>query len=447
MNMDNVQGTGAVPQIGKDNAYRGDAPREAESAGGNYGGSGKIVVMGGIGTIFQEKNSDGYKTPKQGVAEHVVGTAVSSIVEERSVSLDAEGVKVVIEGLMVKDSTDVTSEDHEKIAKAVYSVLLDNEVMGVVLPFGTSTMKEFMPRLMVMLGSDKPVHVTCADKAYNERNTDAFRNIKKSIIGVYEFARRGMGGVFLNYDRRIVEGTWVHEREGRPHGAAEHTIADFNGDSIRIKNGNEKKYREFAARRRGSTLNVELDKNVSLFNPTAGMDLERLAKKLKMLARESNAVILEGTHDLSVRSDLHPAIKSIARNMPMIVTSETFVVPDQGSYGVTRDLHEAGVIFGTGSKYLDKAMLEAAVGGGNTINNIKERFLDYKTRAFAGIFDSPVTPDDLERALGIAYREAETMAWGINRRYEEGGAGHTTYAFRGTAVPKGAGKRKSRQRT
>jgi L-asparaginase len=102
------------------------------------------------------------------------------------------------------DSSNIQPEEWRTIAQAVYECLPRYD--GVVILHGTDTMAYTASMLSFMLRNvDKPVVVTGSQLPIGHPETDAKQNLRHALIT----AARGVAGVFVVFDRKIILGCRV----------------------------------------------------------------------------------------------------------------------------------------------------------------------------------------------------------------------------------------------
>lgn len=104
--------------------------------------------------------------------------------------------------LMNIDSTNMQPENWAKIAISIYEHYHDYD--GFVITHGTDTMAYTSAALSYMLqNSGKPIVITGSQVPISFRQTDAKRNISDA----FRFACEEIGGVYVVFDGRVIQGT------------------------------------------------------------------------------------------------------------------------------------------------------------------------------------------------------------------------------------------------
>ncbi|MBE3102836.1 MAG: asparaginase [Bacilli bacterium] len=104
--------------------------------------------------------------------------------------------------LMNIDSTNMQPEDWAEMAKSIYEHYHDYD--GFVITHGTDTMAYTSAALSYMLQNvEKPIVITGSQIPIAFKKTDAKRNISDAV----RFACEEIGGVYVVFDGRVIQGT------------------------------------------------------------------------------------------------------------------------------------------------------------------------------------------------------------------------------------------------
>jgi L-asparaginase len=133
--------------------------------------------------------------------------------------------------LMNLDSTNMQPEDWVKMANAVQEHY--DEYDGFVITHGTDTMAYTSAALSYMLQhARKPIVITGSQIPITFKKTDA----KKNITDAIRFACEGVGGVYVVFDGRVIQGTRAIKLRTKSYDAFESInypyIAFINEDGI-----------------------------------------------------------------------------------------------------------------------------------------------------------------------------------------------------------------------
>jgi L-asparaginase len=106
-----------------------------------------------------------------------------SVLDVMLASLQLTGIKITRMRLMNKDSLEMTSGDHDLIAKTAGEMAEAHA--GVVIVHGTDRLAVTGERLVATLSAPKvPVVLTGAMQPYVMRNTDAMQNLTEALLAV-----------------------------------------------------------------------------------------------------------------------------------------------------------------------------------------------------------------------------------------------------------------------
>ncbi|MGG3467086.1 asparaginase [Neobacillus pocheonensis] len=135
--------------------------------------------------------------------------------------------------LMNIDSTNMQPEHWVEIAQAVFDHYHDYD--GFVITHGTDTLAYTSAALSYMLkGLDKPVVLTGSQVPISFKKTDAKKNVSDSI----RFACEDIGGVFIVFDGRVINGTRAVKMRTKSYDAFE----SVNHPYVAMINEKEVKY-------------------------------------------------------------------------------------------------------------------------------------------------------------------------------------------------------------
>ncbi len=135
----------------------------------------RVLLISTGGTI--EKTYDEFAGV---LANHV------SVLDVMLASLELRGVDIERLSLMNKDSLDMTTADHDLIAREV--VARAPSVDGIVIVHGTDRLAVSGERIHACMatlgGATRPVVLTGAMRPYELRRTDAVQNLTEALIAV-----------------------------------------------------------------------------------------------------------------------------------------------------------------------------------------------------------------------------------------------------------------------
>lgn len=134
--------------------------------------------------------------------------------------------------LMEIDSTNMQPEFWVRIAEAVHKHYDDYD--GFVITHGTDTMSYTSAALSYMLQNlSKPVVITGSQVPIHNNHSDAIHNMRNAA----QFACEDIGGVFIVFDGKVINGTRAVKVRTRSYDAFESInhpyVAYFEGDEIK----------------------------------------------------------------------------------------------------------------------------------------------------------------------------------------------------------------------
>ncbi len=157
----------------------------------------KVLLIATGGTIACINTPEGLKpalTPEQ---------IVSYFPEKEGINLD-------VLALMNKDSTNMQPEDWQLMATTIDSKI--NDYNSFVVTHGTDTLAYTSSALSFMLmGINKPVIITGAQKSIQDSPTDAVTNLTNAMIA----AGRNITGVYVAFDRKLIRGCHASKVKSR----------------------------------------------------------------------------------------------------------------------------------------------------------------------------------------------------------------------------------------
>lgn len=255
------------------------------------------------------------------------------------------------------------------LAKTVERRLADPGVSGVVVTHGTDTMEEsaFMADLVV--GSDKPVVFTGAQRDNDEPDRDGPRNLASAIRAAASARTRGLGTMIL-FDQELHaarDATKTHAYRVGAFQSAEHgKLGEIDRDEVII-------HRRPALRRTVGTDRIE--PRVDLVKLAMGCDGRFLRCALETGAR---GLVIEAFGRGNANPEVVAATKdAVAAGIPVVVTSrcpQGRVRPIYGNGG-GKDMAAAGAIFaGDLSGIKARVLLAVLLGRSRSREELTEAF-------------------------------------------------------------------------
>ncbi len=237
-------------------------------------------------------------------------------------------------------SFDVHGELAVRLAVRVGEHAARDEVAGVVVTHGTDTMEETVYLVDRLLATEKPVVLTGAQRAADERDTDGPRNLRAAVSVAASSEARGRGALicFAGEMHAAREATKVDTAAvGAFASPGYGPIGHVDADVVAFHRRPERRPPlPFPA---GPLPRVDL---VSLY---AGADATFLRAAVRAGAR---AIVLEATGLGNANEQVVPGVReAVEAGVPVVVTSRCAtgrVAPVYGRGG-GKDLAEAGALF------------------------------------------------------------------------------------------------------
>lgn len=255
------------------------------------------------------------------------------------------------------------------LAQRIDRHLADPAIRGVVVTHGTDTMEESAYLADLVVGSDKPVIFTGAQRAADAPDTDGPRNIADAVRLACAEAARGLGAliVFEQEFHAARDVAKTHSARVDSFASGEHgALGEVDGERVLL-------YRRPVLRTQVRTQRIE--PAVDLIKLVMGAD-DRLLRCAA--ASGARAIVLEAFGRGNATPSVTRAVAElVAGGTAVIVTSRSArgrVRPIYGAGG-GRDLEQAGAIF-AGDLAGPKARILAALllGAGADMQAMRDRF-------------------------------------------------------------------------
>ncbi len=250
-------------------------------------------------------------------------------------------IPVIVESVFQVPSNAMDFDKLLQLYEKISQYTADPEVRGVVVTHGTDTLEESSYFMDLLYGGDKPVVFTGAQRTPCEEGTDAFTNIRDSIVTAYCPESRGLG-VLVVFNEGVYDAQTVHKMHA------------FNIDAFTSPGYGHLGYvdkgtcwiRRRPASRETYTPTKEMPR-VDIVRASLGSD----GLELRLLADNgSQGIILEGLG----RGHIPPAWMdsvqyALDKNIPLVLTTtcgQGRVHPVYDFSGGVNDLASRGVILG-----------------------------------------------------------------------------------------------------
>ncbi len=248
-----------------------------------------------------------------------------------------------------------------RLAKKVGDMLTRPDVAGAVVTHGTDTLEESAFLADVVVGSQKPIVFTGAQRSADALDGDGPANIANSIHVVASEDAIGLGALIC-FDEEIHaarDGTKTHTSRVGTFQSAEHgKLGDVDQGRVILHR---------APRLRAHVPADRIESRVDLIKLALGMDARFLRYAIESGAK---GVVIEAFGRGNVTPDVLAGIReAIARNIPVIITSrlpQGRVQPIYGGGAGGRDVFDAGAIFAGDLSGIKARILLAVLLGAET---------------------------------------------------------------------------------
>jgi L-asparaginase len=134
----------------------------------------------------------------------------ASVLDVVLATLQLQGVEIVRVPLMNKDSLQMTTQDHDLIARTAGSMAEGHD--GVVIVHGTDRLAATGDRIHALLDTPRvPIVLTGAMRPYVMRNTDATQNLTEALLAVQVLAP----GVYVAMHNHVLQFPGVEKDKER----------------------------------------------------------------------------------------------------------------------------------------------------------------------------------------------------------------------------------------
>ena len=160
----------------------------------------KVVILTTGGTIASTEDK------KTGLLKAGVLTG-NELISINDLFLDSE-IEVIVESVFQIPSSHMTFKHLLILKEKIEQVFKDECINGIVITHGTSTLEETAYFLDLTISDDRPIIVTGSQRAPTEIETDAFMNIRQSVIAASDINTKGIGAMVL-FNERIFTARYV----------------------------------------------------------------------------------------------------------------------------------------------------------------------------------------------------------------------------------------------
>jgi len=254
----------------------------------------------------------------------------------------APSLMVQARDIMTVNSYQMGLPDVYRMVQEIRRAVQENDVAGVVVTHGTDTLEEsaFMADLLV--GSDKPVVFTGAQRSADDPHSDGPSNLLDAVRVAGSPAARGHG-VLVAFGQEIHSARWVskvHTSALRAFGSpGAGPLGSIDGDHVQMV---------FRPRAQPILDCPAIEPRIDLIRLCVGADARFIDCAVEGGAQ---GIVLEALGRGNATAAVLEGIgRAIAREIPVVVTSrcpEGLVAPIYGGSG-GMGLARAGAIFGAG---------------------------------------------------------------------------------------------------
>jgi L-asparaginase len=288
----------------------------------------KILVLTTGGTISSNKSEDGVKPNCE-----IIKEVISKTVDETNTS------NIEVREVFSIDSTNMTMENENAIFEAVVKGI--NEGFGaIIITHGTDTLAFTASLLASRLNPRIPIIITGSAKIPSAYSTDAYGNMKTAL----EFAKKGIGGVWIAFDKKVIDGKFAYEMHPGSYDSFESPtgpFAEIGWSKMVVYNENinhNDTHEVIKNKPTGKKPNIV---TVGLLPTTTEKDLSNQVKG-------ADGVLLIGYGSLGIPKHLKLLLEKLANEMPVVLTAYAPTAMEEGFYEISKDAQEAGIIIGTG---------------------------------------------------------------------------------------------------
>ncbi|MEK0084098.1 asparaginase [Benzoatithermus flavus] len=320
----------------------------------------KVVVLGTGGTIASRVD------PKTGHAV-AAATGVELVETMRACGHAAPaGIEVAVEQFCNVNSFRFDLEIAFRIAKRAASLLADPEILGVVVTQGTDTMEESSYLADLVVGSEKPVVFTGAQRHAQESDSDGPRNLAQAIRVAAAPEARGLGAmiVFEGELHAARDATKLHASRVGTFWSGEHgKLGEVDGERVVVQRRPTLR-RSFAVDR--------IEPRIDLVRLVMGSDARFIRCALDTGTR---GLVLEAFGRGNANHEVVAGIReAVERGVPVVVTSrcpQGRVLPIYGDGG-GKDVAAAGAIFAGDLSGLKARVLLSVLLGSPAVTDLAE---------------------------------------------------------------------------
>jgi L-asparaginase len=160
----------------------------------------KVVILTTGGTIASTEDK------KTGLLKAGILTG-DELISINDLFLDSE-VEVIAESIFQIPSNYMTFNHLLILKEKIEQIFKNNSTGGIVITHGTNTLEETAYFLDLTISNENPIIITGSQRGPTELGTDAFTNIRQSVIAASDIHTKGIGTMVL-FNERIFSARYV----------------------------------------------------------------------------------------------------------------------------------------------------------------------------------------------------------------------------------------------
>ena len=160
----------------------------------------KVVLLTTGGTIASTEDK------KTGLLKAGILTG-NELISINDLFLDS-GVEVIVESIFQIPSNCMTFNHLLILKEKIEQIFKHNSIDGIVITHGTDTLEETAYFLDLTISNERPIIVTGSQRGPTELGTDAFANIRQSVIAASDIHTNGIG-TMVQFNERIFSARYV----------------------------------------------------------------------------------------------------------------------------------------------------------------------------------------------------------------------------------------------
>ncbi|MFZ5944194.1 MAG: asparaginase [Bacillota bacterium] len=291
----------------------------------------KLVLLATGGTISTQNDEK-----QGGLIAKLNGEEILNQLLNQNVDLEVQNFSTV-------NSTYLTPQDMYLLAKRVEEILQRNDIDGIVITHGTSTMEESGFMLDILIENHKPVVITGSQRPSSDQWPDGPQNLEAAIrvAASNQAENKGVMVVFASkiFQAREIQKIHTYGLEAFDSGDKGLLGFVYSDKVVFYSDKTRKKL----------TVTGFADYPVDIIKFYAGAD-KKFFKAV--IANKVKGIVVEGVGLGNVNGEFYQGIKeALSQGIEVVITSRSYmgrVIPQYGYPGGGLSLEKLGVIFGEG---------------------------------------------------------------------------------------------------